>query len=661
MKKIKSINKRLDKVKRLIYIILIIFISVLGYLSIVKNEYYLELLDNINNNTYLTKSAPRGRIYDRYGNLLVDNKLVPVLYYLNSNKNNSVEEIEIAKRLIKLIDVDYSRVSLRNLKDYYLIYNNCDYLIKDDEWDLLKSRKITNQDIYNMKINRLDENIFNNYSEEDKLLAYIYYLMHNGYSYEFKTIKKDNFTDKEISSISDNLDSLPGFFIDYSYERVYLYGDTFRSILGNISHISLEDKDYYLNNGYVLSDLVGTSFIEKQYEKYLRGEKGRYKIENGKIEKVVDSKMGKDIYLTIDIKLEQEIDNILKEELINAKSDPNTGLFNSVYVVIKDPENGDILAMSGKGIKKVNNEYVVYDLTPEVITNSMTPGSVVKGASIMVGYKEGAIDIGEEMIDDCVKLYNIPKKCSWKKLGVVNDIKALSLSSNVFQFKTALRVANIDYKYNMKVEDVSSSFDKYREFFKSIGLGSKTGIDLPIDGIGGIGNKNSPDLYLNYVIGQYDTYTTMQLSEYISTIANYGVRVSPHLLLSVKNSDNTTYLRYNPNTTKLDIDEKYINRVRLGFNEVMKSGLGKNFMGSVLDPSGKTGTSETFYDSNNDGVIDTPTVSNAFVGYYPSDNPKMSIAITFPNIMRISGDENRSYANKKITKRIVEVFDKLYK
>ena len=658
MRKIKIINRKIDRIKKIIYIVITIFIGGVGYLSIIKNDYYLKLLDNINNTTYLTKSAPRGRIFDRFGNLLVDNKLTPVLYYLNTTKNSSIDEINIAKELIKFVNIDYSKVTMRNIKDYYLAINDCNYLITDLEWQMLNNRKITNKDIYNIKIERLDENVLNNLSEEEKLIAYLYYLMNNGYSYEFKTIKKDNLTDKEISNISENLDLLPGFFIDYCYERVYLYNDTFKSILGNVSKIALEDKEYYLNNGYILNDLVGTSFIEKQYEKYLHGEKGRYKIEGGKIEKVKDSMIGKDIYLTIDIKLQQEVDKILETELINAKNDPNTELFNSVYVVIKEPKTGDILAMSGKGIKKVDNKYVVYDLTPEVITNSMTPGSVVKGASIMVGYKEGAIDIGEKIIDDCVKLYNIPKKCSWKRLGVVNDIKALSLSSNVFQFKTALKVAKIDYKYNMKIDNVSEAFSKYRDFFKSIGLGSKTEIDLPIDGIGEIGTNNSPDLYLNYVIGQYDTYTTMQLSEYISTIANYGIKVSPHLLLEVKDN-NITYLKYTPNKTKINIDDKYINRVRIGFNEVMKSGLGRNFMGNVLSPSGKTGTSVTFYDSNNDGVIDTPTVSNAFVGYYPSDNPKMSIALTFPNIMRINGNDNRSYANKTITKKIVEAFDKL--
>ena len=75
----------------------------------------------------------------------------------------------------------------------------------------------------------------------------------------------------------------------------------------------------------------------------------------------------------------------------------------------------------------------------------------------------------------------------------------------------------------------------------------------------------------------------------------------------------------------------------------------------VSNSSGKTGTSETIYDGN------IETISNAFVGYYPSDNPKFSIALTFPNIMRINGySEERSYANKRITRRISELLEELY-
>ena len=666
MKKNKIINNKIKHINRLIYLIIIILISYLGYFTIYKNNYYKYMLNSILNTSYTTKNAPRGRIYDRNYNLLVDNKLVPVIYYLKPNKISSSDEIKIANKLSNLIDIDYSKESIRILKDYYLTINNSDELITEEEWDLLDKRKINNNDIYNMKLERIDNSIFDNYSEEEKESAYIYYLMNNGFSYELKTIKEKGLTNQEISNICDNYDDLNGIILDYNYERVYLYGDTLRSILGNISTIPYEEKDNYLKNGYELSDLVGISYLEKQYEKYLKGEKGKYKIENNSIIKIEDSKRGKDIVLTIDINLQQEIDKILEEGLIDAKNDPNTSLFNSAYVVIKDPKNGDILAISGKGIKKEGNNYVPYDLTTGVLTNSMTPGSVVKGASILVGYKENAIDIGQEFNDNCVKLYSFPEKCSWKKLGVVNDIKALSLSSNIYQFKTALKVANIDYSYNIKVNDVKEAFDKYRAFFKEIGLGDKSGIDLPIDDIGGLGKSNSPDLYLNYVIGQYDTYTTMQLSEYISTIANYGERVRPHLLLEVRNNDNneeigSLFLKYTPTSTSLSVDKKYIDRVRLGFNEVMKTGLGRNYMGDIDNPSGKTGTSESFYDSNNDGIIDTPTVSNAFVGYYPSDTPEFSIAITFPNIMRINGsDENRSYANKEITRNIVKKYLELH-
>ena len=564
----------------------------------------------------------------------------------------SSDLVNISKKLASLIDIDYSKLSIKNLKDYYMSFNNTDNLIRDEEWSLYNRRKLNDTDIYNMKLERLDSKLFDNYTEIDKKSAYIYYLMNNGYSYDIKIIKDKNIKDEEISLICNNYEELDGVFIDYKYERDYLYGNTFKSILGSISSIPYEDKDYYLDKGYQLNDLVGVSFIEKQYERYLRGEKGRYKIDNNSINVIKESIRGNDIVLTIDIKLQEKVDKILEEELINAKSDSNTQLFNSAYVVIKNPRNGDILAMSGKGIKIENGKYVSYDLTPGVITNSMTPGSVVKGASIMVGYKENAISIGEELTDNCVKLYNFPSKCSWKRLGVVNDIKALSLSSNIYQFKTALKVANINYSYNIKVEDVKNSFNKYRAFFKELGLGSVTGIDLPIDGVGNIGTSNSPDLYLNYVIGQYDAYTTMQLSEYISTIANYGKRIYPHLLLEVKDKDNILF-RYTPNGYDISIDKKYIDRVRDGFKEVINTGLGRGFM--VSNSSGKTGTSETIYDGN------IETISNAFVGYYPSDNPKFSIALTFPNIMRINGNsEERSYANKRITRRISELLEELY-
>ena len=654
------IQNRIRLFKRVL--ILSFFIMFLSLIKVIlfDGSIYLEKYNKIVNVSYSYNSTPRGRIYDRNNKLLVDNKLVPVLCYFSKDNTSSSDLISLAYKLSSLIEFDYYKVTNKSIKDFYLLLNDGDGLITDLEWDKYYKREISSDDIYELKINRIDDSIIDNMSIEDKKAAYIYYLLNNGYYYDIKIIKKNSFSDQDIAIILDNIDELPGIFIDYSYEREYLYGDTFKSILGSVSNISYEDKDYYISKGYSLSDMVGVSYIEKQYEEYLHGEKGNYRIVDDSIQKITSSVRGNDIVLTIDIDLQKRIDDILDQELINAKNEPNTSLFNSVYVVIKDPKNGDILAMSGRGIRKVNGEYVTYDLAIGTLVNSLTPGSVVKGASMLVGYRENAISIGEVLIDDCIKIYSFPKKCSWKRLGKVNDIKALSMSSNVFQFKTAFKVANFDYYYNSRLIDVSAAFDKYRAFFKELGLGVKSGIDLPIDGIGNIGKNNSPDLYLNYVIGQYDTYTTMQLSEYISTIANYGKRVFPHLLLEVRENDNVLF-KYVPGEYDISVDKKYVDRVREGFREVMVSGLGKNFMGNVLNPSGKTGTSESFCDSDGDSIIDTSTVSNAFVGYYPSDNPKMSIAITFPNIMVITGkDEYRSYANKRITRKIVELFDEIY-
>ena len=108
--------------------------------------------------------------------------------------------------------------------------------------------------------------------------------------------------------------------------------------------------------------------------------------------------------------------------------------------------------------------------------------------------------------------------------------------------------------------------------------------------------------------------------------------------------------------------EEYINRVREGFYHVMHApyGLGVGYISKEYDGSGKTGTSESFLDTDQDGVIDTPTTSTAFIGYAPSENPKMSIVVTSPNVSYISNIDFLSLATKRITKRSTDTFFRLY-
>ena len=125
-----------------------------------------------------------------------------------------------------------------------------------------------------------------------------------------------------------------------------------------------------------------------------------------------------------------------------------------IFAMIQDPNTGEVLAMAGKKVEWEDGKWVAHDYTPAMLTSPMTPGSVVKAASMLVGYNNNAIKIGEYMMDECVKIASTPKKCSWRNLGYINDIDALALSSNVYQFKTAMRVAGANYTYNMLFQNI---------------------------------------------------------------------------------------------------------------------------------------------------------------------------------------------------------------
>ena len=91
-----------------------------------------------------------------------------------------------------------------------------------------------------------------------------------------------------------------------------------------------------------------------------------------------------------------------------------------------------------------------------------------------------------------------------------------------------------------------------------------------------------------------------------------------------------------------------------------KSGTARNFMSSKYNPAGKTGTSETFIDTNNDGIMDTKTTSITFIGFAPYDNPLYSITILAPNIYsEKKGSGGKYYITRDISKDITNfLFEK---
>lgn len=599
-------KKKFQILKITIFLVFIIITTKLFFVQIINKNKYISYVYNNTHTFWYSPSVPRGKIYDRNNKIIVDNEAIKTLYYIKNSENTLKKEIEIAYNLAKNIDIDYTTLSKNNYENF-------------------------------LKISKYNDD------ELTKKTAYIYYLMNAGYSFAPKLIKKD-INDKEyVYLISANLN---GILVNNDWKRKY--ESSFKSLIGNIASIPYENKAYYLNNGYSLNDKVGVSYLEKIYENTLKGHKSKYEIKDGNLILIEPGKKGNDIYLTIDIDLQNYLDNLLEEELIKTKKEYNTKYFNKIFVVIVDPNNGDILAISGKQIIKTTTGYKVYDYTPGTFLNSYTSGSVVKGASHIVGYNTNSLKIGEKRYDTCLKIGTI-NKCSWTYLGYINDIDALKYSSNTYQFRTAINVGKGKYEYNKPLSIDKNAFNIYRKVFNSFGLGSKTGIEF--DEVTGIkGTSTLPGFLLDLAIGQYDTYTPIELAQYISSLA-VGKRYKLKIIKKINDK-----IIEDSVLNEIETEKKYLDRVKLGFREAAINGLGVNYI--YYKGAGKTGTAETFTDSNNDGIVDTPTINKTFVGYFPYDSPKYAFSIVAPDIS--FGNSYGSNINQRIsyniTKKIYEMY-----
>ena len=656
-------------------VVLLLLFGVLGVklymVMVVDAKDYEESLEELSYTTVEGTSAPRGRIYDRNYNIIVDNKAVKSITYKKDEDISTERMIELAYEVSVHLDLPYSSLTDRSKREFYFALHPkiCDKKVTDKEREKVRTGELSSTDLEELKIERITDEELASFTDSDLKAAYLYYLMNKGYTYDEKIIKEEA-TDEEYAYIAEHNADLDGFNTVLDWERVYPYGDTFRSILGTVSTttqgLPAEDKEEYLEQGYALNDRVGLSYIEKEYEEYLRGEKAEYEVVNShELKLIKEGKRGNDIVLSIDIELQQEVERILTEQVLSAKNEPNTEYYDHSSVVIQDPDTGEILAMASK---KVVGDKVV-DNTTSILTSPITPGSVVKGASMLVGYNTGAVQIGEYMVDECIKVAGAPEKCSSATLGRIDDITALAKSSNVYQFKAAIRVNGQEYSRGMKLNFNQKAFDTYRDMYHSFGLGVKTGIDLPVESLGYSSEDTSAGNLLDFVMGQYETYTPIQLSQYITTIANGGSRLTPHLLKEVHAATEDSSLGETILTVEkevintIDTEPQYMARVKEGFYAVMHAsgGYGRGYINDQWDAAGKTGTSQSFIDTDNDGVIDTETITSSFVGYVPANDPVMSIMVTSPDSSHPnSNTDYASLVTLHITKAVTDKFFELY-
>ena len=619
-----------------------------------KYDYYKEILDNKNNKIIYGMSAPRGRIIDRNGKIIVDNVGVKTIIYNKINNISNKEEIEVSLKLASVLEIEEGNID--ELKYFYYLSNkkDIDNKVSDNIKQKYNERKISSDEFFKIKLELITDDMLNEMTDIERKASNIFDMMNKGYNYQDKVIKKDC-TDEEYSKILEM--DLVGIRCELTFIRINNYGNLLSNVIGTTGQIQSEDKEYYKKLGYSNDDIVGTSYLEKYYEDYLKGKKAEYRINNDNtISLISEAEVGNDLILNIDIELQKYIEKLLESEILKAKEFKSTRYYNGSYIIVSDPNTGGIISMVGKSY----NNGVFYNNEIGNINKSYTVGSVVKAATISIGYKYNIIDIGDSVVDSCVKLKNKTTKCSCKSLGRVNDLTALAQSSNYYQFLIAIGLTGEKYKYNMSLNNLNYAFNIYRNTLASYGLGVKTEIDLENESVGIIGKTISDDLLLNLSIGQYDTYTPIELTQYINTVANNGSRIALSLMKEIVSSEGKVILKNESKVLNtIDLSEKYKSRIKEGLRLVSSSGTGSYYIDKKYNASSKTGTSESILDSDGDGQAETLATTRTFISYMPSDKPEYSLIIVSPNIDYKESENTRTYPiNMYLARNISEfLFD----
>lgn len=657
----KSINFRYNTITIFTYLIGIILIVQLFNLQIVHGAKYRE-----ESNTRLTREstleATRGEILDRSGNVLVSSsqKFNLELY------KSKIDTNALNDSILKIIQV-LEKYNVSYVDSFPIKIDPFEYTIADTNLSNWKSNNGIDENataeeaFYKFKDKYKIQNT--DISEIRKIIAIRYAIVQEGYSStKSLTIAKD-IPREAVAEFSEEGDEFPGINISVQPVRQYKQGTLASHILGYASKIGSEEyqkkKDEYNQN-----DIIGKTGIEAVFEKYLKGKNGTKQIDmavDGTITAEVVEKeavAGSNVVLTIDSQLQKIAEEALKDNIEKIKN----GGFGKSYdakggsCVVMNVKTGEVLAMASypdynpqsfaDGISneewKSYNENKSYPLLNKCIQSAYEPGSIFKMVTAMAGLESGNISLTEKINDTGVyKKYGAEWKCWYytdyhRGHGYLNVIGAIEKSCNFFFYETADRMG-ID------------TLDKYATYF---GLGRKTGIELPSETAGTLASKDyvksikgswNPGDTINAAIGQgYNKFTPLQMTKYISMIANGGNNVNVSIVKTIQNADGTEvskdeineYVKEKlglteENTENITLNKDYVNAVREGMKSVTSGESGTayvRFKDFNIKVGGKTGSAEAGKDANGNDIV------NAwFAAFAPYDDPEIAVVVMVEN------------------------------
>lgn len=666
----------------LFFIVFMLFSSLilrLAYLQIVRADEYRAEVERTERTT-ISGSVPRGEIFDANLNKLVGNEARHSITYTRGKNIPASQMATVAYDLAEYIAMPHTTsfevdrkwdLSERDLKDYFIARNQEDVRerLSDDDMSLSGSES------YQVMLDKVTLDEIQSFDERELEGAAIFKKMNGAYSLSTINVKNSDVTQEEIARVSENLDKFPGIDTGTDWVRHYPEGNMLGSIIGRVSTeergIPQEDLKTYLAKGYSRNDRVGTSFLEAQYETILSGAKSQIETETNSSGDIINQVQqfsghkGDNLVLTMDIDFQKTVEQIAIDSLAERQ-----GLNDSIYIAAMDPTNGDILAMTGKEI----DDGEVKDSTFGIFNYNFSMGSTVKGATILAAYMDGVLDESNNVIVDQPLYIRGTKNISslYNRTGAepINDITALEVSSNVYMSRLAMRMGGEwDYTRDMALNiSASNLLDKQRHYFNQFGLGVPTGIDLPSESNGLAGNATNPGEALYYSFGQYDTYTPLQLLQYVSTIANDGTRMAPRLVSEIRDTDTETgsigalKTEIQPKIMNtIDVSETAMDRVQQGFYEVVNGSRGSArgvLGGTPYTSAGKTGTAQASYWNDELQRTDGTVTNLTYVGYAPYENPEIAIAVVVPDLPN-SGSQRTNRENVRASRRVFDAYFKV--
>lgn len=466
----------------------------------------------------------------------------------------------------------------------------------------------------------------------------------------YEDIRSKITTDNEHSSVAilvlKNLDKdkallleskiadLPGVSLDVNPIREYLDNGLLSHVLGYVGRISGDELEE--NTDYSLTDYIGKSGLEKEYESILRGTAGKLMTEvnaNGEDEKslgTVDPVPGQNIKLSIDIELQNKITEELKKQMALAK-------VNCASAVAINPQNGQILAMVSlpsydnnlfaKGISEADYSNLLNNADKPLLFRALS-GEYPSGSTIKPFVAAAALDQGTITESTTVNStggikvgdYTFP---DWKAggHGITNVVKALAESVNTFFYAVGGGYGGI----------TGLGPDKIKEYLMKFGFSNYTNIDLAGEAKGSIPDPdwklrvlNEPwylgDTY-HMSIGQGDLLVTpLQMANATTTIANGGTLYQPTLIASVLDGSGNVVKNTVPSVLNSNfIKASSLEVVRKGMRQCVTSGSCR-LLNTLSKPvAAKTGTAQ--FGANN-------SKSHAwFITYGPTDNPTIAMSI----------------------------------